>query len=833
MTPWSRAGRYLVLAILLQVSATAHPDAAAQVISDPEPATAKEGITLIGKTPLPDQVPYLNKSEFFFMGSGVAGAGGTADGKWDFLVGPDYTCPNYLSDEEISLLIDGAQQPLTIKMHRARNTGIFYGLATVRDLEVCLLDHASRGEPWTARLVIVRNKSATAAHKASIQARVNPRKGNGRSASIVVDSNGRAAGVSLKLDTSLNCMAERVCQNWSNRFALIDFTEPTASASNDGDAFILDSGTRNLAPGGTYSVALYHYMHYEDETDSGCLNLVRARNPVSDAELCIKQWQSWFAGVDAKYSLDRIKDQRARDIVEGGLAIIKMNQARDGGIVCTERAYDLAYVRDAYCGLRGLSENGHFGELKGFIQWLDHKYSVHGCIPNAAPCGSDSYVHRSGGGSGPYPEANAGVEVTALYLLAARDYYHATHDLQTLTNADDSLRYAMDIQLKHAVANGGKLEFNGDETELAAGDIGPTGFDGQLSHYWSMTSLALCSASLDFYIQYLTAKGANPAVYLNSQDQRMLNLNDELGRLKVALERDYWRTDVPEFPGGFHDWVQVKSDGSWLRYPVVNFTLFPLYYGTPLQYPERARNDVFFVRQYLDEKPRLLPLIGIPGGRSLGHDLGYLLWGQVAVGDPQKAVVYDALINGPTAGRWGTYNELYDGTGEPNAGNGLRSFETGVDIGAIAKYWGLGEGAIPETAAAPTSIPPGTWVPVDDNDKDITYSGKWSYVTTSPRYYRANCHYSSAAGSYAEYSFTGTAIRWVGSRNDNHGDAEVYLDGALRKTVDSRGASWFPAQVLYEESGLPNARHTIKIMVKTKGIQDVDAFVYRAGEAVP
>jgi len=32
---------------------------------------------------------------------------------------------------------------------------------------------------------------------------------------------------------------------------------------------------------------------------------------------------------------------------------------------------------------------------------------------------------------------------------------------------------------------------------------------------------------------------------------------------------------------------------------------------------------------------------------------------------------------------------------------------------------------------------------------------------------------------------------------------------------------------------LPNARHTIKIVVKTKGVQDVDAFVYRAGETLP
>jgi len=815
------------------VSGVSHPDTASCGFSGPEPVTAKGSVTIIGKTPLPDQVPYLNKSEFFFMGNGVAGAGGTADGKWDFLVGPDYTCPNYLSDEEISLVIDGVQQPLTMNMHRARNTGIFCGLAKVGDLEVCLLDHARRGEPWTARLVMIKNKSATTAHKVSILAHVTPQTGEGRSASLVRDSIGRATGVSLKLDTSLNCMGNWACRNWANRFALVAFSDPAASANNDGGAFILDSGTKSIAPGGSYNAALYHYMHYDDKTDSDYINLIRARNPVSDAELCIQQWVSWFAGVDAKFSLDRIKDQRARDIVEGGLAIIKMNQARDGGIVSTERAYDLSYVRDAYCGLRGLSENGHFEELKNFIQWLDHKYSVHGCIPNAAPGGSDSYVHRSGGGSGPYPEANAGVEVTALYLLAARDYYHATHDLQTLTNADHSLRYAMDIQLKQALTNGYRLEFNGDETELAAGDLGPTGFDGQLSHYWSMISLALCSASLDFYIQYLTAKGANPAAYLNSLDQRILNLPEELGRLEKALERDFWRTDVPEFPGGFHDWVRVKSGGGWLRYPVVNFTLFPLYYGTPLQYPERARNDVFFVRQYFDEAARLLPLIGIPGGRSLGHDLGYLLWGQVAVGDPQKAAVYDALINGPTAGRWGVYNECYDGNGEPNANNGLRSFETGVNISAIAKFWGLGGGPIPETTAAATSIPAGTWVPVDDTCKDITYSGKWIFNTESPGYYRATCHFSSAAGSHAEYSFTGTAIRWVGSRNDNHGDAEVYIDGARRKSVDTRGSSWLPGQVLYEESGLPNTRHTIKIVVKNGGFQDVDAFVYCTGEPLP
>jgi FAD/FMN-containing dehydrogenase len=169
----------------------------------------------------------------------------------------------------------------------------------------------------------------------------------------------------------------------------------------------------------------------------------------------------------------------------------------------------------------------------------------------------------------------------------------------------------------------------------------------------------------------------------------------------------------------------------------------------------------------------------------------------------------------------------------PNANNGLRSFETGVNISAIAKYWGLGGGPISETTATPSSIPAGTWVPIDDNHHAITYSGKWSYSTTSPGYYQATCHFSSAAGSCAEYSFTGTAIRWIGGRNDNHGDAEVYIDGALRKSVNTRASSWLPRQVLYEKSGLPNARHIIKIVVKNGGFQDVDAFVYCTGEPLP
>ncbi|MGH7979549.1 MAG: hypothetical protein ACREE6_09245, partial [Limisphaerales bacterium] len=210
-----------------------------------------------------------------------------------------------------------------------------------------------------------------------------------------------------------------------------------------------------------------------------------------------------------------------------------------------------------------------------------------------------------------------------------------------------------------------------------------------LAQYWSMTSVALCSASLDFYIQYLRDQGKNPAHYWNRLSHQTVNLYDELKHLQDALERDFWRTNVASCPQGFHDWFRVKSTGAWPSGRLLNFTLYPIYYGTPLKYPDRAKSDVEAMKQFFNPSIPLLPVTGIPGRKSLGHDLGYLLWGLVAVKDPEKEAVYKALVDGPTAGCWGTYHEAYAGDGTPNH-NGLRTFETGVNLSAIAKYWGIG-----------------------------------------------------------------------------------------------------------------------------------------------
>jgi hypothetical protein len=647
---------------------------------------------VINRTALPEQVPYLNQPENFFIGNGYAAGGGAADGTWNFLTGPNYTCPNYLKSEEIRLVVDGEEQPLTMEVHRARKTGIFYGVKTVGDLKVYLIDYAPMEQPFVARMVRVENESKSIPHSVSVRANIVSIKEPGHQIEGSSIKN-KKYWISLKLDTSLKCVMGHFCTNWADRYAVIAFNKPTGMLAYTNGGYVLGTAAETLAPQATSSIVLYHYTHYADTSDITCIKQMETRNSSKDLADCIAWWQGWFDGVAPQYSLSRIPDARSRDLVEGGLVILKMNESSDGGIVANERGWNMSYVRDGYCGLRGLTAFGHFEESKRFLQWLDHNYSVHGLIPNAGPAGSYTYAHPNGNNGVHCPEANAAVEVTALYILAARDYYQGTHDLATLTNIDTSLRYAMDIQLKNAITNNYRLEFSGDETELCgASDVAglkAEGYNRKLEQYWSMTSIALCAASLDFYIQYLKAQGKDPANYLNRQNNQMLNLNNELSHLQDALERDYWRTNVTEHPAGFHDWFRVKADGSWSSGRLINFTLFPIYYGTPLKYPERGKADVIAMKQFFNPSIPLLPVVGTPGRKSLGHDLGYLLWGLVAVGDPEKDEVYKALVDGPTAGCWGTYHEAYAGDGTPNK-NGLRSFETGVNLSAIGMYWGVG-----------------------------------------------------------------------------------------------------------------------------------------------
>jgi len=648
------------------------------------PSQAPPGPKKLVSILLPGQVPYLNTKQRYPVGNGVAFAVGEATGEWSQLAGPGYTSPNFIHSESLTLEMDGAKIPLQMEMKRARETGVYYGYTVCGDLQVRLIDCASWGQPWISRLLMIDNTSRTASHELQVSATILPEAGAGITHWLVKDADNEVCGIAVKADKSVRIPAGGY--NITDKSVVISFTDPASTASLGGGIYTLETKLTGLAPGGSYNVALCHYFRQDVTPDGQCVNAIRAMNSVGDLEKCITGWQSWFEQVAPGYRLAKIKEARARDMVEGGLAILKTNQSQDGGFIANSTFYKEGYIRDAALGLRGLTATGHFDESRRWLIWVDHKFSLFGHIPDSASCEASLADRGNKADMG-----NPDVEETALYLLCARDYYHATKDLQTLNAVHRSLQYCMDVQLKDAVANNYKLEFNGDETEICGPSVLSAGGQYAINAQkqdWSLSSIALCAASLDFYMEYLDATGENPAAYKNMQTGKSMNLKTELDHLLQAMDADFWRADVPEIPGGFHDSFRLKSNNGWPLRRIVNFTLMPVYFGTPYPAEEKAR-DVSAIAQYFDEKTGFLQLV--PGANKGfdGHNLGYLLWCLIEEGNPKKTEVYQALVNGPTADCWGSFNEAYSANGARNS-HDLRTFETGCNVSAIAKYWDLG-----------------------------------------------------------------------------------------------------------------------------------------------
>ena len=107
-----------------------------------------------------------------------------------------------------------------------------------------------------------------------------------------------------------------------------------------------------------------------------------------------------------------------------------------------------------------------------------------------------------------------------------------------------------------------------------------------------------------------------------------------------------------------------------------------------------------------------------------------------------------------------------------------------------------------------------------------TFAGGWTTATGSAPW--GTTRFSSRRGASATYSFTGTDVAWVAPRGPKRGRARVFIDGALKATVDLYSASFAERRVVFVADDLAPGPHTIKIVVRaTSGRPrvDIDGFV--------
>ena len=135
----------------------------------------------------------------------------------------------------------------------------------------------------------------------------------------------------------------------------------------------------------------------------------------------------------------------------------------------------------------------------------------------------------------------------------------------------------------------------------------------------------------------------------------------------------------------------------------------------------------------------------------------------------------------------------------------------------------------------PGESPPETEL-INNTDPKIVYKGDWANNQKALVSFNRDEHFSANRGDYAEFTFTGSGISVLGTKNDNLGYADIFLDGKKIHTVDGF-ADWSKEpgiltsahstkylkdylkyvipkkQVLYSVSGLSKGSHTIKIQV--------------------
>ena len=96
-----------------------------------------------------------------------------------------------------------------------------------------------------------------------------------------------------------------------------------------------------------------------------------------------------------------------------------------------------------------------------------------------------------------------------------------------------------------------------------------------------------------------------------------------------------------------------------------------------------------------------------------------------------------------------------------------------------------------------------------------TYSGSgWTHATGAGGKYDSTESYDETANDYAQFTFTGTSVEWIGPLRNNGGYANVYLDGTLVATnVNTYSSTTVNQAVLWSAQGLANTSHTVKIVV--------------------
>ena len=130
---------------------------------------------------------------------------------------------------------------------------------------------------------------------------------------------------------------------------------------------------------------------------------------------------------------------------------------------------------------------------------------------------------------------------------------------------------------------------------------------------------------------------------------------------------------------------------------------------------------------------------------------------------------------------------------------------------------------------------------LEEDDPSVVYDGSW-YASGFPGHSGGSARFAAGPDERATFVFTGTAVRWIGYRDEWSGIADLYVDGVLREEIDTYASPGQAQTEMHTIRGLAPAVHTLVIEATGRGRPEsggswiwVDAFdvVLRAEEDSP
>lgn len=121
------------------------------------------------------------------------------------------------------------------------------------------------------------------------------------------------------------------------------------------------------------------------------------------------------------------------------------------------------------------------------------------------------------------------------------------------------------------------------------------------------------------------------------------------------------------------------------------------------------------------------------------------------------------------------------------------------------------------------SAPEGMETTSVNDTKKFTFSSTGWNPQTGSSYINGQNTWSNKANAEFTYTFDGTKVYLMGTKDPGHGSAAVYIDGQLVETINTNATSRSTGTKIFESADLTDDHHTLRVVAKTSAAIGVEA----------